>query len=298
MRALSFRAFFIAALLFASKPIFPQANLNADKGLTEIETVQGTLNSDSRLFKIDSTVGWDFNKNFGVYGGIPFYIASVPGATATTTTTATSSSSTHGMGNAYLGMAFRAPGSSLDYAGAITASAPTGSTSNGLSTGRAGLDFTNHIGHSFSRFTPFLEAGISNTVPDSAFSTRPFTSLGAVTHFEEGADYEVAKHIYVGASGYEIVPFGNQKIFSKLVGKGGQGGGGKGSGGNTFDQNAETSGADLTRENGFNGWVAFEPTPLWRVEAGFTRSATFNLNSFAFNLRFNVGKMLRSRKSS
>jgi hypothetical protein len=296
MRALSFRAFFIAAMLFASKPVFPQANLNADKGFTEVETVQGTLNSDSRLFKIDSTVGWDFNKNFGVYGGIPFYMASVPGSTATTTTTATSSTSTHGMGNAYLGMAFRAPSTGLDYASAITASAPTGSTSNGLSTGRVGLDFTNHFSHSFSSFTPFLEAGISNTVPDSTFSTRPFTSLGAITHFEEGADYEIVKHTYVGASGYEIVPFGNQKIFSKLVDKGQTGGGGKG--GNTFDKNAVTSGADLTRENGFNGWVAFEPTQLWRVEAGFTRSITFNLNSFAFNLRFNVGKMLRSRKSS
>jgi hypothetical protein len=141
-----------------------------------------------------------------------------------------------------------------------------------------------------------VDAGVSNTVPDSAFFTRPFTSLGVITHFEEGADYELVKHFYVGASGYEIVPFGNQKIFSKLVGKGGTGG--KGKGGNTFDNNAVTSGADLTRENGFNGWVAFEPTQLWRVEAGFTRSATFNLNSFAFNLRFNVGKMLRSRKSS
>jgi len=201
MRALSFRALFIAAMLFASKPMFPQANLNADKGFTEIETVQGTLNSDSRLFKIDSTVGWDFNKNFGVYGGIPFYMASVPGSTATTTTTATSSTSTHGMGNAYLGMAFRAPSTGLDYASAITASAPTGSTSNGLSTGRVGLDFTNHFSHSFSSFTPFLEAGISNTVPDSTFSTRPFTSLGAITHFEEGADYEIVKHTYVGASG-------------------------------------------------------------------------------------------------
>ena len=56
MRALSFRALFIAAMLFACKPMFPQASLNADKGFTEIETVQGTLNSDSRLFKIDSTV--------------------------------------------------------------------------------------------------------------------------------------------------------------------------------------------------------------------------------------------------
>lgn len=296
MRALSFRTFFIALMLFAGKPMFSQADLGIQKGFTEFETFQGTLNSDSRLFKIDSTVGWDFNKNFGIYGGVPFYIASVPGTAATATTPATSSTSTNGIGNAYVGLALRAPNTTLGYTGALTVSAPTGSTSTGLSTGRAGVDFTNHFDHSFSRFTPFVEAGASNTVPDSAFFTRPFTSLGAVTHFEEGADYELVKHVFVGASGYEIVPFGNQKIFSKLVGKGGTGG--KGKGGNSFDNNAVTSGADLTRENGFNGWVAFEPTQLWRVEAGFTRSATFNLNSFAFNLRFNVGKMLRSRKTS
>ena len=297
MRALSFRAIFIAVMLMASKPMFPQADLGIQKGFTEFETVQGTVNSDSRLFKIDSTVGWDFNKHFGIFGGVPFYIANIPGSSATATTAATSSTNTHGIGNAYVGMVFRAPSPTLGYAGAITVSAPTGSTSTGLSTGRAGVDFTNHFDHSFSNFTPFVDAGVSNTVPDSTLFARPFTSLGAIAHFEEGADYEVVKHTYIGASAYEIVPFGNQKIFSKLVGKGGQGGGG-GKGSNPFDNNAVSSGADLTRENGFNGWVAFEPTPLWRVEAGFTRSATFNLNSFAFNLRFNVGKMLRSRKSS
>jgi len=297
MRALSFRALFIALMLMISKPVFPQADLGIQKGFTEFETVQGTVNSDSRLFKIDSTLGWDFNKHFGVYGGVPFYMANFPGASATPTTASTPSSNVHGIGNAYLGMAFRAPNPTLGYTGALTLTAPTGSTTNGTSTGRMGVDFTNHFDHSFSRFTPFVDAGVSNTVPDSNLFARPFTSLGAITHFEEGADYEIVKRTYIGASAYEIVPFGNQKIFSKLVGKGGQGGG-KGKGNNTFDNNAVTSGADLTRENGFNGWVAFEPTPLWRVELGFTRSATFDLNSFAFNLRFNVGKMLRSRKSS
>jgi hypothetical protein len=134
---------------------------------------------------------------------------------------------------------------------------------------------------------------VSNTVPDSAFATRPFTSLGAIAHLKEGGDFEVVKHTFIGASGYQIVPFGNQKIFSKLVGKGQSG---KGKGNNSFDNNAVSSGADLTRENGFNAWVGFEPAPLWRVEAGYTRSATFNLNSVAFNLRLNVGKMLRSGK--
>jgi hypothetical protein len=288
MTLLRIRCFVLAVTFCACVGSFARAQ---QKGFTEVETFQGTVNSDSRLFKLDSTVGWDFNKHFGVFTGVPVYFANTPASSTTTTTTA--STSARGIGNAYVGMAFRAPNSTLDYASAITVAAPTGSTTNGFSTGRAGFDWTNRFSHSFSRFNPFVEGGLSNTVPDSAFSTRPFTSLGAITHWEEGADFEAVKHVYLGASGYEIFPFGNQKLFSRVAN-----GGGKGKGGNTFDNAAQSSGTGLTRENGFNAWVAFEPTPLWRVETGFTRSATFGLNSFAFNLRFNVGKMLRSRKSS
>ncbi|HEX2328677.1 MAG TPA: hypothetical protein VHN74_08135 [Candidatus Angelobacter sp.] len=284
----------IIVLAVACLPLPAQTKPDPYKGFTEYETFQGTVNSDSRLFKLDSTIGWDFNKHFGVFGGVPLYFSHASATASGTTTTTTTSNS--GIGNAYVGMAFRAPNTPLNYVGAITVSAPTGSTNNGLSSGRAGVDFSNHISHSFNRFTPFVDAGVSNTVPDSQFSTRPFTSLGLITHWEEGADFEVVKHTYVGASGYQILPFGNQKVFSKLVDKG-QGGGGTGSG-NSFDNNAVSSGNDLTRENGFNAWVGFEPTPLWRAEVGFTRSMTFDLNSIAFNLRFNVGRMLRSRKIS
>jgi len=292
----SLKTLAFVAILAACNPVFSQ--VDTQKGFTEYETFQGSVNSDNRIFKIDSTVGWDFNKHFGLYGGVPFYFASVPSSTTATGTT-TPSTSNNGIGDAYLGMAFRASNPKLDYAGALNVSAPTGSTSKGLSTGRAGVDFTNRFSHSFGRFTPFFEGGLSNTVPDAAFSTRPFTSLGAITHLEEGADYEIVKHTYLGFSGYQIVPFGNQKIFSKLVDQGGQGGqGGGGQGKNPFDNNAQTSGTGITRENGFNMWVGFEPNPLWRAEIGFSRSATFDLNSLAFNLRFNVGKMLRSKKSS
>jgi hypothetical protein len=34
-----------------------------------------------------------------------------------------------------------------------------------------------------------------------------------------------------------------------------------------------------------------------RLELGYTRSMTFDLSSFAFNLRMNVGKMLRSKRN-
>ena len=287
-------ALIIGATMFAqgqNSQVPSQTKIDDSKGITGFESFQGTINSDSRIFKLDSNLGWDFNKHFGVFAGVPVYFASVPSSTTTTgaTTTTTGSTTNNGLGNVYMGFMLKAPNPSLDYAMAVTASAPTGSTSKGFSTGRAGVDWTNRFEHAFDRLTPFFEGGLSNTVPDTAFLARPFTSLGAVSHLEEGAEYQLVKRFYAGGSGYQVVPFGNQKVFSKLDGKG--------KGKNPFDNAPVSSGSDLTRENGFNTWVAFEPTSIMRLELGYTRSMTFDLSSFAFNLRMNVGKMLRSRRN-
>jgi hypothetical protein len=260
------------------------------KGFTGFEEFQGTLNSDSKNFKLDSNAGYDFNKHFGIFVGMPIYFANTQTTTTQvngTATTTTTDVTNNGLGNAYFGFAMRAPNKTLDYSSTVTLAAPTGSTSKGFSSGRANADWDNRFEHAFNRLTPFVDAGLANAVPDSGLSTRPFTSLGLLTHLEEGGEFELVKHFSVGGSGYEIVPFGNQKIFSKIVGKGQNG---KGKGNNSFDQSAVSSGSGLTRENGFNSWVAFDPTPLWRVQLGFTRSVTYNLNSFGFNLRMNLGK--------
>ncbi|HEX7284956.1 MAG TPA: hypothetical protein VF532_02180 [Candidatus Angelobacter sp.] len=287
MRFLSYKNLAIALVLALCTGVLGRAQ---DKGFTEYETFQGTVNSENRVLKLDSTVGWNFNKNFGVFGGVPLYLS---GTASTTTTTGTTPSASHtGMGDAYAGMLFRAPGKTMKYAGALTVYMPTGNTADGFSSGSAAVDFSNHFGISLKKFTPFVDAGVSNRVPDSQFSTRQFTSKGTITHLEEGADYEVVKHVYAGASLYQIVPFGSQTIFSRVD----QGGGGQGK--NPFDNAPQATGNNLTRENGFNAWVGFEPNSLWRAEIGFTRSATFDLNSLAFNLRFNVGRMLRSKKSA
>jgi len=268
------------------------------KGFTGFESFQGSLNSDSKMFKLDSNAGYDFNKHFGLFAGMPLYFANTQTVTTQVngnTTTTTQNVTNNGFGNAYFGLAMRAPNKTLDYSSTLTFAAPTGSTSKGFSSGRANADWTNRFEHAFNRLTPFFEGGLSNAVPDSQLFTRPFTSLGMLTHLEEGGEVELVKHFSVGGSGYEIVPFGNQKIFSKIVGKGQSG---KGKGKNSFDQAAETSGSGLTRENGFNSWIAFDPAPMWRLELGFSRSATFDLNSFAFNLRMNLGKLARSRRTS
>jgi hypothetical protein len=281
--------------LFAQGPARQASNkpeqIESQKGITGFESFQGTINSDNRVYKVDSNIGWDFNKHFGVFAGVPFYVANVPSSTTTTgtTTTTTPSSTNSGIGNIYVGIVARAQNPSLDYAMALTASAPTGSTTNGFSSGRGGIDWTNRFEHAFDRLTPFFEGGLSNTVPDSQFFARPFTSLGAISHLEEGAEYRLVKHFYAGGSGYQIVPFGSQKVFSKISGQG--------KGKNPFDNATVSTGNDLTRENGFNTWVAIEPSSVIRLELGYTRSMTFDLSSFAFNLRMNTGRLFRSRRS-
>src|SRR5512136_2553806 len=82
-----------------------QAQIDSDKGITGFESFQGTINSDNRIYKIDSNLGWDFNKHFGIFAGVPFYFANVPSSTTTTgtTTTTTASSTSNGLGNIYMG---------------------------------------------------------------------------------------------------------------------------------------------------------------------------------------------------
>ena len=52
---------------------------------------------------------------------------------------------------------------------------------------------------------------------------------------------------------------------------------------------------DRIRENGVDVWLGFEPTRVVRVEAGYSRSLTFALNRFSFNVGLNVGRLFKER---
>src|SRR5713101_8195615 len=315
MKPYFFKVFCLMAALGIGVPGVSQTSQPPDqeKGFTEIESFQGNVNSSDRLLRLDSTLGYDFNKHFGVFAGVPVYFAHT--STTTTSTTGTSSSTStnnNGIGNVYVGLVLRMPHPEWNFASTLTAAAPTGSTTNGYSSGRVNVDWSNHLDRTFNRITPFIEAGLANTVPDSPLLTRPFTSLGIVGHLEEGAEYELVHHFSMGASAYQILPTGNQKVFSKVVTSGGVTSGAVASGAVTagksgtalgshhqpqpFEVSFVSTGTSLTRENGFNTWFAFQPSQFWRVEAGYSRSMTFDFNSFTFNLGFDVGKLIRYKK--
>lgn len=267
------------------------------KGFNEYENFRGMVNSSGSLFKLDSTLGYDFNRYLGVFAGVPLYFANDSSGTPGQTRVHDA-----GAGDTYFGVEAYAPSRIVNYSTTLTVSAPTGSVSKGFSPGKATIDWNNRFRHRFGRLTPFMASGVGNTVPDSELVTRNFISLGRVAHFEEGAEFQVVHRVYLGGSAYQIVPFGNQQVFNRFGaavprdGKAHEGGPAPAQPppGNTGEPSA--SGNDLTREHGLDAWVGFEPTRVLRLELGYSRSVTFALNSFSFNVGLNVGKLLRTQR--
>lgn len=254
------------------------------KGFNAYEQFQGATSSAESIFKLDSSLGYDFNRYAGVFIGVPLYFVHDSASASS------GNLSGRAAGDIYFGLDIHVPTSVVNYSTTFTIAAPTGSVSKGFSTGHRTLDWTNRLRKHFGRLTPFVSAGISNTVPDTDLVTRTFTSLGNIVHLEEGAEYDLTRRVYAGADAYHILPFGNQEVLNREPGPvfARQG---KGSG----DLPA-ASGSNLTRENGFDIWVGFEPTRVLRLEAGYSRSLTFAQNRLSFNVGLNLGRLLRQTR--
>jgi hypothetical protein len=280
------------ATIGTDKSVNHQADQTPDfKGFNEYEDFRGMVKSSGTLLKLDSTLGYDFNQYFGVFTGVPLYFASDSGSAPGQTRVHDA-----GAGDAYFGVDVYAPNRIVNFGSTLTVSAPTGSVSKGFSPGAATVDWNNRFRRTFNRLTPFVAAGVGNTVPDSELVTRDFISLGTVSHFEEGAEFQLAKPVYLGGSAFQIVPFGKQQVFNRFDrATPRDDNGGQGNAATPPVSGSETTGNDLTREHGFDAWLGFEPTRIVRLELGYSRSITFALNSFSFNVGLNVGKLLRSQ---
>ncbi len=265
-----------------------------DKGITFYESFRGSSNTLGQVMKLDTTAGYNFNKYFGVYFGIPVYSVR---SSANSTTTGGSGSVT-GFGNAYVDLRLTFANPVLNFASILEGTAPTGDASKGFSTGRATFDWANRLDHDFFGFTPFVNLGVANTISDTRFFTRPFSSLGLLGHFEGGGDFKVLHFFSVGASAYDIVPSGQQKVFSRLISS-------QPSvsvtttrrGGGVFEKTQETTGtAAIDRDNGYSAWLDSSPVPFIDLELGYSRSVHFDLNTVSFSVGFNLGYLIRKSK--
>ena len=259
-----------------------------DTGFTSYMEFGGTTNSAGQVYELDSSAGYTFTQHFGMDFGLPIYF--VNGSSSTT-----GASSGSGVGDPSVDLRWKYPHAFLSYATLLTGSAPLGDKNLGLNTGHATFDWTNHFDHAFNQVTPFFEAGFSNTTQDSRLFVRPYTSYGLNTHFRGGAEIDVWKFISVGAAGYDIAPFGNQTVFSRVVGSGSANN--APTHGRSFNAGHQVTGSSsIAADDGFSMWVDASLNKYTDAEIGYTRSVQYDLNSVAFSIGFNVGRLLRASK--
>ena len=241
------------------------------KGFTWTETYEGSGNTDGFISDINSTVGCTFGKHFAMDMGVP-YLFIEP---STSKTGATSAS---GMGNPFVGLRYSAKVPALDFSTSLNSAIPTASTAKGLSTGHVTVDWSNHFAHGFDLFTPFVDLGLANSIPDTRFLHRPYISYGDVAHFEGGSELDLGDKFTVTASGYYTLPWGPQQIFLR---------GSKSSSGPT------KGGVSLTRDNGINLGFDYNLTRSLDLSAGYSRSGYSVLNTFSFDIEVNMGSLLK-----
>jgi hypothetical protein len=228
-------------------------------------------------------------------------------STTTTTTTATSTSGgfMSGVGNAFVGARLTVNNDAINYSSTLELTGPTGDKSLGFSTGRATADWTNRFSHRFDSFTPFGGLGLANTISDTTFFVRPFTSLGLVSHFEGGGAFDLSDHVRIIGSAYAIGAVGNQRIISKVIKReiassassGNTGTSGRGNSSSSGDNpnrvfNTQTEtvvSAQAADDHGVSTWIGVSPGQ-GDFYIGFSRSMHYDYNTLFFGMGFRIGK--------
>ena len=266
---------FAASALAESVPSAATKTAGDEKGFTLTEGYEGSGNTDGFITDINSTVGYIFNPHFSINMGVQYLFLS-PSSSKTGATSAS------GMGNPSLGFRYSRKGPLFDFSTGLNGALPLASSAKGLSTGRVTFDWDNHVARGFDRLTPFLDVGVANSVPDTRFLHRPYTSLGTLTHFEGGSELDLGDKFSVSASGYYILPWGAQQIFVR---------GKKSSPGST------KGGASLTRDDGINLGLDYNLTRFVDLSAGYSYSMYNVLNTVSFGVELNLSSWLRKHRA-
>jgi hypothetical protein len=263
------------------------------KGIVIYEAFEGAANSEGQVMTLTSTAAYNLNQHFSAGFGIPIYFDHAASSSSTT-----GSISSSGIGNVFAMFHGVWKNPTLNYATSLTGSAPTGDSKKGLSTGHATFDWDNRIDHDIAPLTPFADAGLANSITDTRFFLRPFTSFGKVAHFEAGTDVDLTHSFSLTLSAYDIAPWGTQTVFSRFVNQGSTGAGGQH--GRVFEINQETTGtSSLTRDNGYTIGLSVSPKPYLDLEIGYTRSVHFALNTVSFGVGMNLSSFFsRSSRTS
>jgi len=258
-------------------------------GLDWYEAFEGSTDSSGQVMALTSSATYHFGEHFSVGAGIPFYYNRSTSTTGATTNV--------GIGDIFVTLGAARKSSVLNYGTSLTGSAPTGDSAKGLSTGHVTFDWNNRIDHDISILTPFVDAGVGNSISDTRFFHRPFTSFGYLAHFEGGTDVDLSHSFSLTLSAYDIAPWGTQTIFSRSVAKGLAGPGGQH--GRVFENSQQTTGgASINQDNGFTAGLSLNPKSYLDLDVGYTRSVKFAFNTFSWGIGVNLSKLISGKAST
>ena len=255
-------------------------------GMTLNASFIGSVTSGADVYDWTTTVGYVFDRHFSANLGVPILFVR-----ATTSTGASSSDS--GLGNIFGQLQYVDKNHVLNFGAVGTLALPTGDSSKGLSTGRVTFDATGQVAKPLGRLTPFLSAGVANSIFDTRYWQRPYITLGDVAHLEGGASFAVGRSLTVSASAYDIAPWGSQKLYSRVVGQGISNGTASKHGRVYLDNGTTSGGAALDGDHGFNADLDLTPIKYLDFDFGYTRSVYFQTGIFSFAVGFNLTPLLR-----
>ncbi len=290
----------LLALLLAAGPSFGQNAANSSqpakeegqaRGFLLYEKFEGSSSTDGQIMDLSTSTGYNFNKFFGVDVGVPVYLVHT---SSTISKTNPSGLTGNGIGNVFMDGRLTFNNPLVNLGSTFSGTAPTGDTGKGHSTGHWTYDWTNHFDRGISLLTPFADVGVGNSIPDTKFFKRPYTSYGHLAHVEAGTDFSLWRSLSFTASLYDVLPWGGQQIFSRVVRQPTTTGG---TSKRPFETQSRTvGGADLARDNGYNLGVTFSPTRFLDLSVGYNRSVHWRLDTVSFGVGFNISNLLTTSK--
>jgi len=288
------RVFFLAIVFVFCKQSYAQAPAASGSSMADdssdgpvlTTSFYGSAASQSHVYDWTTTAGYNFDRHFSADIGIPIVLVHGTSSKGTTTSSA-------GLGNVFGQLQFTDRNPLLNSGAVATVALPTGDSSKGLSTGRVTADVTGQIAKPLGRFTPFLTAGVGNSLFDPSYWQRPYTTLGNVAHFQGGTAFDLGRSITLSASFYDVAPWGDQKVYSRVVAKGVSSGPTSQHGRVFLDNALSTGGSSIDSDNGFNADLNFTPAKSVDIVFSYLHSIHFQTDVFSFGVGVNLSSLLR-----
>jgi hypothetical protein len=323
-----FVLWFASGAAAQSGTITTEAGSNGEQSApTKTESASGTgISADMKvdfsnsaqgaLLQLVPSIGYSFN-SWGVDVGVPL-------ESGNASATAVSATSSRGLGDLFLKLYYTIGSDRVSLTSTVLGTAPTGDSTTGLGAGQPTWNWTNHIDGGLGWITPFVDAGVGNSINSAASAgirvgggagrpvrtvttpTRPYTTIGRVVQLDTGLDVDV-RALSFSLLAYDTIPRGNQTAISRFVVLPKQPNPSSPSsspsqnktlrstkGQRFFELNAVTNGAAaLTRDNGFGASVGIKPTRYLDVYANYSHSVQMKLDIVSVTMSTDLASLFR-----